>query len=49
MKKLPPMRQKMMPDIFPSLFGFEVGIHMNLIKKIPRKLLYSRRILEDFF
>jgi hypothetical protein len=26
-QKLPPMREKMMPDILPSLFGFEVEVH----------------------
>lgn len=55
------MREKMMPDIAPSVWWFEIEIHrlwlrvwnirreVIYIKKIPRVLENSRGILEVFY
>jgi hypothetical protein len=51
-KKLPPMREKMMPDILPSLFGLEVEIHSFWVKKIPQEFFthggFWRNIVEKY-
>jgi hypothetical protein len=36
-KHLPPMREKMMPDVLPRLLGLEEEIHIWKLKKIPQK------------